>query len=148
MAAWSTIFWVLSYDSTWDWSSVSRIIGEHSTHVANGLVFLQNVNNCIISYKSWTQFSSIWPIDRTLSGATTPGQSKSGSDDNEGVLHIPQNSNITGTSPSDSLVLYSGHSLEKSYTSAEMQSVYSRARLGELFEYNPWINTQSLSFSL
>ena len=33
---------------------------------------------------------SIWPIDRALSGATTPGQSGSGSDDKEGVLCIPQ----------------------------------------------------------
>ena len=32
--------------------------------------------------------SSIWPIDRTLSGATTQGQSRPGSDENEGVLHI------------------------------------------------------------
>ena len=32
--------------------------------------------------------SSIWPIDKTLSGATTPGQSGPGSKGNEGVLHI------------------------------------------------------------
>ena len=51
-------------------------------------------------------FSSIWPIDRALSGATTPGQSGSGSDSNEGVLCIPQSSSITGTSPSDCLVSY------------------------------------------
>ena len=30
--------------------------------------------------------SSIWPIDRTLSTATTPGLSESGSDGNEEVL--------------------------------------------------------------
>ena len=30
-----------------------------------------------------TQFSSIWPIDRALSGATTPGQSRPSSDGNE-----------------------------------------------------------------
>ena len=53
-----------------------------------------------------TQFSSIWPIDRTLSGATTPGQSGPGSNGNEGVLHIPQCSSITGASPSDCLVSY------------------------------------------
>ena len=41
-----------------------------------------------------TQFSSIWPIDRTLSGAATSGQSGSGRDDNEGVLRIPQSSGI------------------------------------------------------
>ena len=34
--------------------------------------------------------SSIWYIDRILSGATTPGQSGPGSDGNEGVLHIPK----------------------------------------------------------
>ena len=72
-------------------------------------------------------FSSIWPIDRTLSGATTPGQSGPGSDGNEGVLRIPQNFSITGTSPSDCLVLYPGHSLVGSYPSAEVQSVYSTA---------------------
>ena len=35
------------------------------------------------------QFISIWPIDMTISGATTPGQSEPGSDGNEGVLCIP-----------------------------------------------------------
>ena len=34
------------------------------------------------------QFSSIWPIDMTLSGAITPVQSGLGSDDTEGVLCI------------------------------------------------------------
>ena len=57
------------------------------------------------------QFSSIWPIDRILSGATTLGQSGPVSDGNEGVLCIPQSSSITGTSPSDCLVSYPGHSL-------------------------------------
>ena len=33
--------------------------------------------------------SSIWPIDRTLSGATTPGQSEPGSDGNGGIVCIP-----------------------------------------------------------
>ena len=56
---------------------------------------------------------SIWPIDRTLSGATTPGQSKPGSDSNERVLHIPQSSSITGTSPSGHLVSYPEHSLKR-----------------------------------
>ena len=35
-------------------------------------------------------FSSIWPKDRTLLGATTLGQSGHGSNGNEGVLRIPQ----------------------------------------------------------
>ena len=53
----------------------------------------------------------VWPIDRTLSGAITSGQSETGSDGNEGMLSIPQNSRVTGTSPSDYLVSYLGNSL-------------------------------------
>ena len=53
--------------------------------------------------------SLIQPIDKTLSGATTLGHSGPGSNDNEGVLCIPQNSSITGASSSDCLVLYPGH---------------------------------------
>ena len=53
----------------------------------------------------------IWPIDRTLSGATTSSQSGPGSDSNEGVLYIPQSSSITGTTLSDCLMSYEGHSL-------------------------------------
>ena len=56
-----------------------------------------------IQFSIRTQFSSIWPTDRSLSGATTPGQSEPGSDGNEGVLRTPQSSSIIGTSPSDCL---------------------------------------------
>ena len=45
--------------------------------------------------------SSIWLIDRTLSGATTPSQSGPESDGNKTVLCIPQSSCITEASPSD-----------------------------------------------
>ena len=48
----------------------------------------------IILFSISSHFSSIWPIDKTLSGATTPGQSRPGSDGNEGVLWIPQSSSI------------------------------------------------------
>ena len=41
-----------------------------------------------IQFSISTQFSSIWSIDRTLSGATIPGQSEPGSDGNEGVILI------------------------------------------------------------
>ena len=54
---------------------------------------------------------SIWPIDRTLSGATIPSQSGPGSNGNKEVLHVPQSSSITEASPSDCLVSYQGHSL-------------------------------------
>ena len=58
-----------------------------------------------------TQFSSIWPIDRLLSGATTPDQIGPEGDGNEGVLRIPQSSIFTRASLSDSLVSYPRHSL-------------------------------------
>ena len=62
--------------------------------------------------------SSIGPINRTLSGAVTPGQSGAGSDGNERVLYILQNSSITRASPSDCLVSYQGHRVGGSYPSA------------------------------
>ena len=75
-----------------------------------------------------TQFSPIWPIDRTLSDAPTLFQSGHWSDGNEDVPHVPQSSRITGTSPSDCSVSYSGHSLRVgSYPSAEKQPMYSTA---------------------
>ena len=53
------------------------------------------------------------------------GQTEPGSDGNKEVVRIPQSPSITGASPSDCLVLYSGHSFGKSYPSAKMQLVYS-----------------------
>ena len=67
------------------------------------------------------------PIDGTLSGATTPVLSGPWSDDNEGVLRIPQSSSITEVLASDYLVSYPEHSLGESYLSVERQSVYSTA---------------------
>ena len=70
--------------------------------------------------------SSIWPIDRTLSGSTTLGLGRPGSDGNEEVLCIPHSSSITGASPSDCLLSYLIQSLlAGSYPSAEIQLVYS-----------------------
>ena len=74
-----------------------------------------------------TQFSSIWHIDRTLSGATTPGKSGPGNDGNKGIIRIYQSSHITEASPPNSLVSYPGHLLKESCISAEMQSMYSTA---------------------
>ena len=89
----------------------------------------QNSSILTIQFSISRQFSSIWLIDRTLSDATSPGQRGPGSDGNKGILRIPQSSSIIGTSPSDCLVSYLGHSLgEWSYPSAEMQSVYSTAQ--------------------
>ena len=72
--------------------------------------------------------SSIWAIGRPLSDAITPGQSRLGSDGNEGILGVPQSSSIFRASPSDGWLLYPGQSFgEGSYSFAEMQSVYSKA---------------------
>ena len=72
--------------------------------------------------------SSIWPIAKTLWGATILGQSRPGSNGNEGVLHIPQISKA-GAMPSDGLMSYPEHLLTggESYPTAEIQSVYSTA---------------------
>ena len=59
--------------------------------------------------------SSIWPIDSTLSSAITLGQNGPGNDDNEGLLRIPQSSNVNEASGGES------------YLFAEMQSMYSEA---------------------
>ena len=61
--------------------------------------------------------SSIWPIDGTLSGATTLGQSGHGSNGDNGALCIPQSSRITGASPL----------LGETYPFEEMLSVYFAA---------------------
>ena len=55
--------------------------------------------------------SSIWAIDRTLSGAASPYQSGPGSDKNEGVIHFTQSFVITVVSPLDRLWSDLGHSL-------------------------------------
>ena len=55
----------------------------------------------------------------TFLDATIPGQKEPRSDDNEGVLHIPQ-SFKAGNSPSDCIMSYPGDSLRETYTSAWM----------------------------
>ena len=80
-----------------------------------------------IQFSISPQFSSIWPINRTLSGATALGHGRPGSNCNEGILCISQSSNMTRTSSSNCLVSYLGHSLSGDYPSAEKQLVYSTA---------------------
>ena len=94
--------------------------------------FCQTIQFCLS-----THFSFLRHLDRTLLNTTTPGLRGRGTDGNEGVLHIPHMSGITGSSPSESLALYPGRSLGESYPSAEKQSVYSTAstNLGEDYIY-------------
>ena len=74
------------------------------TFLLQAIQLIQTVQIQAIQFYNKYAVSSIWPIDRTLSGATTPGQSEPRSDGNLGVLSIPQSSCITGTSPSDALL--------------------------------------------
>ena len=103
-----------------------------------------------IQFSISTQFSSIWPIDRVLSSAATLGQREPGSNGNEGVLHIPQSSSITETSPSDCLVSYPGHSLVESYCRDVFSVFYSPSRLGKkdkrkvcIWEWLSWVYNES-----
>ena len=91
-----------------------------------------------IQFSISTQFSSILPIDNTLSDANTPGPR---SDGNERALRIPLSSSNIGTSPSDCLVSYLGHSLAGSYLSAKKQSVYSTASAN-------WATTSEVNLNL
>ena len=96
------------------------------------------------------QFSSIWPINRTLLGVTTQSLGGPGSDGNKRIIHIPKRSRITGTSPSDCLVSYLGHWLRKSYPSAEIYSVYSPAPAGWAWKFirTLWKNTNTKEWYL
>ena len=63
---------------------------------------------------------------RFVFNVLTSDQKGPRSDGNEEVLRIAQSSSIIGASPSDCLILYTGHSLgRRFYPSAGMQSVYS-----------------------
>ena len=87
-------------------------------------VLFQTIKSSV-SHLPGQSLNAIWPIDRTLIGATILSHSGLRTDGNERVLRILQNSSITGTSPSDCLVWYFGHSLSwGSYPSREIQSVY------------------------
>ena len=78
-------------------------------------VLLKKIQFCVS-----THFSSIWPIDRTLSGPATPSHKWPGSDGNEGILCILQMEPYC-------LVSQPEHSFGKSYPSVEVHSVYFTA---------------------
>ena len=102
---------------------ISTIVGYL---MPNSFLYIKTSLFQTIQFSINTQFSSIWPINRTLLAATTPGQSEPGNDGNEGVLHIPQSSSITGASPLDCFGSYQDTCWESiTPLPAEMQSVYS-----------------------
>ena len=98
--------------------------------------FIKTVPFKTIQFSISAQFNFNWPVDRTLSGATTLGQSGPGSDGNEGVLLISQSSSITGTTPSDCLVSYPGDAIGV---------FYRPSRLGQLKEKSNFISVDQIN---
>ena len=90
----------------------------------------------VVQFSISKHFSSIWPIDRTLSCASTPNQNGAGSNGNEVTFHIPKSFSVTWNSPSDCWAWYPGHSFEVCYTSAKKKSVYFTAPADKLFMFH------------
>ena len=89
--------------------SISIIVGDLKPNL---FLYIWLVLFQTIQFNISRQFSSIWTIDKNLSGATTLGQSVPGSDGNKVVRQIYESVIITGASPSDCLVSFLGPSLE------------------------------------
>ena len=89
-----------------------------------------NTNNSIcvqlnnFKYSKWLN-SSIWPIDRTLTGTTPLGQSEPESNGNEGVIYNPKAPGVGSCYQMQFSVISS--TLADGGVLAEMQSVYSTA---------------------
>ena len=91
-----------------------------------------------------TQFSSIWPEDRTLSGVTTPGQSVPGSDAIKGYPTLPIAPALQETHHQIFLVSYPEHSLVVPHPSPEKHSVYSTAPADKTIFYKNGFDIKSL----
>ena len=90
-----------------------------------GLTPLQRCSRCILQpHADWA----------TLTGTTAPDQSGSGSNGNEGILHIPQSSRIE-TSKSDIRLCVGGF-----YPSAEMELAYFTASANWAARYQVRLN--------
>ena len=91
-------------------------------------VLLYNSHN-LTSVLSLHIVSSVWPIERKISGVTTSGHMGPGSNDNEAVFGDLGNTfHKSSTKPTYGLISYPRHLLGGRPTpSEEMQSVYSTA---------------------
>ena len=90
----------------WWWHSlnVNRVLFFKIQFCISRVFCLHTILFQTIQFSINTHYSSIWPRDRTLSGATVQGLSKLRSYGKKWVLSIPQSSSIPGASPSDFLV--------------------------------------------
>ena len=84
-------------------------------------LIIKNISISSNSVQSNSSNSVLFNPSRALSDATILGQSGDGSNANKEVLRIPQSPSVTGTSPSDGFVSYSGHLWGVFYPSAEVQ---------------------------
>ena len=91
---------------------------------------------------------SICSIDRTVSDASTLGQSKPGSNGNEGVVRIPQSSRITGALPSNFNVKSLTIVGWGAYPSVGMQSLYSIAPVDRAGTNEAKIHVKNLTFDM
>ena len=138
------LFWTIQFSVST--VSMSRLFYFKQFSLAHKTVLFQ-----VTQFSIRTQFSSIWPIDRALSAATTPGLNKPESDANEEVFRVPQSSSNTGTSPSDCLESYPKHSLWGGILPPCKDAVgvfYSLGRLGQLLHIFYWLKHDSLEIKL
>ena len=60
-----------------------------------------SISNCSVKHKYSLNVKQFWPINRTLSGAITPNQSRHGNYGNDGAFRTHQSSSINEASPLD-----------------------------------------------
>ena len=99
-----------------------------------------------VQFRISTYFSSICPLDWTLSDATTLGHSGPGSDGNEDVLRISPSSSTNRTSPSDWLEPYLGHPLMVVLPLCRWCSRYRRRKGTRRYEFKSW--TRLIAFHI
>ncbi len=108
--------WGRSYPSAEKQSVYSTAPADWAIHRVN----VKTVLFQIIQFSINTQFKSKKQLSKKTTVQFYLTQSGPGKDGNNGVLHTPQSSSITGTSPSDCLVSYVGHSFGVFYSPSRL----------------------------
>ena len=74
-------------------NSIHQVFPDNTNNVYRAVWFQIIVVIIIIILNKWLN-GSIWPIDGTLTGTTTPNQSETESSHNEGINYIPQTAKL------------------------------------------------------
>ena len=97
--------WIVKWFHALPYISNYSVICLHTVKLSNSSVPINSIWHksfvCIVEISN----SSLWPINITMSEATTPGYCGLGSDVSEGVFHIPQSFSLSGDSLSDCFVI-------------------------------------------